>query len=138
MIKKIVHIILAFFILVSTTGLTINLHYCHDQLYDLAVFAPAHSCCEPGVEVQCHSTEGLSDMNHCNDESLALESTDDYTISSFAFNFENSYNFDILLSSVLYHSFQNSDNSNSLDACRFYKPPPYQEVILSQIQSFLI
>ena len=138
MFKKIIHIILAFFILVSTTGLTINLHYCHDQLYDLALYTPAQSCCGPSVESQCHSSEGFSDMNHCKDEALAFEATDDYTISSSAFNFENSYNIDILFSTDLFHSIQDSDNSNFSDASRFYKPPPYKEVILSQIQSFLI
>ncbi len=52
MIRKTLHIIVASFILISTMGITINMHYCHDQLIDLAFNAPAHSCCEIDVRVQ--------------------------------------------------------------------------------------
>ncbi len=137
MIKKIVHIVIANLILVSMVGFTINMHYCHDQLIDLAVFSPAHSCCDtgdegPGLE------NGDSNMSHYVDESLQVGSTDDYVVSSVTFDFENTHNIDLLLTATILNSFQGPDNLVEKEAPWRKKPPPVQEVVLSQIQSFLI
>ena len=138
MIKKIVHIVIANLILVSTIGFTINMHYCHDQLIDLALFSPAHSCCDTGSEGHCHTPDGISNMNHCEDESIEVGSTDDYVVLSFTFNFENTHNIDLLLTATILNNFQGIDNLVENEAPWHKKPPPYQEVVLSQIQSYLI
>jgi len=138
MLKKTLHIVIASLILVSSTGFTINLHYCHDQLYDLALFSPAHSCCGADAEGLCHSSEGLSSKSHCEDESIAVESTDDFMVSSYTFNFENTHNTELLLTAQILYYFQGSDDYTAMEAPWYKKPPPIQEVVLSQIQSFLI
>jgi len=138
MFRKVIHIIFACFILVSTTGFTISLHYCHSEIYDLAVFAPAHSCCEAGSGATCHAPGNMDASKHCEDESIVVESTDDYVGSSFAVNLENTHSLDLLLTAnVLFHV-QGPDNEVLIEPPWHKEPPPYQEVVLSQIQSYLI
>lgn len=138
MLKKIVHIVIASLILVSTLGFTINLHYCYDQLYDTALFSPANSCCDASNEGHCHVAEGISDMNHCEDESISAEPGDDFIVSSYSFNFESFHFSDLNYTFAILPHFQDSNNNIALEAPWFKKPPLIQEVVLSQIQSFLI
>lgn len=138
MLKKILHIVVACFILVSTTGFTISLHYCHNQIYDLALFNPAHSCCETGSQGHCHASGDLANMNHCEDESIIVESTDDYVGSSFEINIENSHSIDLLLTASILFNVELSDDNTVIEAPWHKEPPPYREVVLSQIQSYLI
>ena len=138
MFKKVIHIIVACFILVSTTGFTINLHYCHNQIYDLALYTPAHSCCETTTQSHCNSTGDMAKMNHCEDESIIMESVDDFVGSSFTVNLENTHSIDLLLAaSILFHV-ELSDADILIPATWHKEPPPYREVVLSQIQSYLI
>ena len=61
MILKFLHITLAFLVFLSSTGVTINSHYCMDELKDLSIFLPAKSCCgERHQELQ----ENLCDQKH--------------------------------------------------------------------------
>ena len=138
MFKKVIHIIIACFILVSTTGFTINLHYCHDQIYDLALFAPAHSCCESPRQGHCHATGDLANMNHCEDESIIVESTDDYVGSSYEVSLENTHSIELFLTASILFNVQGSDEKIVIDPPWHKEPPPCQEVVLSQIQSYLI
>lgn len=138
MFKKIIHIIVAVFILVSSTGFTLNMHYCHDQLIDLALFSPAHSYCDTSNEHPCDADNSISKMNHCEDESLIVESTDDYVGSSFAVSLENDHSIDILLTASILFNVQGSDEKIVTEAPWHKEPPPYQEVVLSLIQSYLI
>ena len=138
MFKKVLHIIVAGLILVSTTGFTINLHYCHDQLIDLALFSPASSCCDTNNERPCDADNTISKMTHCKDESIVVESTDDFIGSSYAVSLENTHNLDLLLTTSILLSIQDADNDIVLDAPWHKEPPPYQEVVLSHIQSYLI
>ncbi len=124
MIRKTLHIVIASFILISTMGITINMHYCHDQLIDLAFNAPAHSCCE--------SCQG------CQDESIVVEAGDDYEVPAIAFNFENSHNTTLFLTSVILNYYQGINEPTNIEVPWYKKPPPIQEVVLSQIQSYLI
>lgn len=48
MIKKLSHIILASVLLISTMGLAVSKHYCHNSLVDVSIFAQADLCCDDG------------------------------------------------------------------------------------------
>jgi hypothetical protein len=136
--KKIIHIIVACFILVSTTGFTINLHYCHKQIYDLALIAPAHSCCETATQDPCHSTGDLSSMNCCEDESIVVESVDDFVGSSVAASLEHAHSFEFFLAASIPFQVEVSGDDILRKAPWQKEPLPYREVVLSQIQSYLI
>jgi len=138
MLRKVVHIVLACFILVSTAGFTINLHYCHGKIYDLALLSPAHSCCEAGSKAACHDAGDLDPVNHCKNESIVVESTDDYIGSSFALELENTHSIDLLLSAHVIFQIQGAEDEILIEPPWHKEPPPYQEVVLSEIQSYLI
>lgn len=138
MIKKIIHMIIAALILVSTTGFTINLHYCHDQLIDLALFSPAQSCCDTAKEDPCEADNTISKKNHCEDESIVVETTDRFVSSSYVFSFENSHSIDLLLTASIIFNDQGVREQIVTEPPWHKEPPPCQEVVLSQIQSFLI
>lgn len=135
MIRKVLHIVFAVFIVILSTGFTINMHYCHDQLIDMALLAPADSCCdneENGTNQSQDSCPG------CQDKAIVLEHGDDYEVPVMAFNFERAQITTLFLNPVILNSFHCIDEPAKNEVPWYKKPPPYQEVVLSQIQSFLI
>jgi hypothetical protein len=56
-------------------GMTVNSHYCCDQLESVSIFKVPDTCCEAP-----HSC--------CRDESLQIHLEDDFSISSFIIDFE--------------------------------------------------
>jgi len=48
MIKKLSHIVLASLLLISTIGMAVSKHYCHNSLVDVSIFKKADSCCDDG------------------------------------------------------------------------------------------
>jgi hypothetical protein len=139
MIKLISHIILSGLILLSVTGLTINVHYCQDSLYDISLNSPAESCYENGAhENCCHPDSDMENSNHCDDETVKVESTDDFFVSSFLFDFENVHQIDLLTAIHILSENQQTANKIESEVLNFKKPPTTPEVVLSHIQSFLI
>jgi hypothetical protein len=139
MIRLISHIILSGLILLSVTGLTINLHYCQDALYDIALNSLAENCYENGAhENCCHPDPDMKNSNHCDDETVKVESTDDFFVSSFSFDFEDVHQIDLLFAIHILSENQRTSNNHESEVLNFKKPPILAEVELSQIQSFLI
>lgn len=135
MIRKTLHIVFASFLLISTMGITINMHYCHDQLIDVAFNSPANSCCDMNEDGANQSQDSCPG---CQDEAIVVEPGDDYEVSALVINFENSHTIDLFLITEIFNSIQGIDESTKNEVPWYKKPPPYQEVVLSQIQSYLI
>jgi hypothetical protein len=58
--RKIAAIIIASLYLFLSTGLVINVHYCHDKVKSLSVFAEAEKCCSELCEMEnncCHDRQ---------------------------------------------------------------------------------
>jgi hypothetical protein len=138
MIKKAVHIIMAAAVLISTMGITINMHFCHDQLIDLALNSVAESCCDASMEVACDHQEGISQTDHCEDDSIVVEVLEDFLGSSLAINFNSNKSTDLLFRIALHFGSPGIHEDVKSIVPETYLPPSYQEVDLSQIQSFLI
>ena len=145
MLRIIGHIFLSAFLLISVTGMTVNMHFCQGHLYDLALNAPAHDCCEPVHDccepVQerraCHHDHDMANPHHCDDKSIQIDSSHEYVVTSFSFDFEDSYTFKLFGTSTLL--IESPETETTLTARIFnYKKPPPQEVVLAEIQSFLI
>jgi len=136
--RKAVHMTVAAAMLISTMGITINMHFCHEQLIDLALYSPAESCCEGPVEVPCGHQEGISQPGHCEDVAIVVDALKDFLGSTLATNLESNQSPDVLHRMELRdkHSatFQDLKPMVPDDSL----PPPYQEVDLALIQSFLI
>jgi hypothetical protein len=139
MLKVISHIALSVMLLFAATGMTINMHLCQDHLYDIAFNAPADDCCENDTdENTCHHDHDMAKSHHCEDESIKIESSQDFVVSGFTFNFEDSHSFELFFStSQLMLESPVAENTSVTRIFNYKKPPP-QEVVLSQIQSFLI
>ena len=129
---------MAAMVLISTMGITINMHFCHDQLIDLALYSPAESCCDTSKEPLCDANEGLSQMNHCEDDSIIVEPLEDFEGSSFAISFNHNQSTDILFWIALNYNSPGKLEDLKSPVPDYYLPPPCQEVDLSQIQSYLI
>ena len=104
----------------------------------MAVFAPAHSCCEPGSTATCHAPGNADASKHCEDESIVVESTDEYVASSLTVDLENTHSIDLLLTAHVIFQVQGADDEVLIEPPWHKEPPPYREVVLSEIQTYLI
>jgi hypothetical protein len=139
MIKIFSHIVLSSLLILSSAGLTINMHFCHDELIDMAIMAPAHSCCDVGdQDTSCHQESESSHSNHCSDESIEIESSSDFNISVATFDFSNERSFDLLNSNQSLTENLRIAETATFEIPNFEKPPLIKEVDLSQIQLFII
>jgi hypothetical protein len=126
-------------ILISTAGMTINLHYCQDGLYDIALSSPAENCCENGAhDHSCHQDSNMDKPIDCEDETVKIESTDDFFVSSYSFDFNNNQIIDLFNNTSLFSENQGTTKITSNKVPNFKIPPVLPEVVLSQVQSFLI
>jgi hypothetical protein len=130
--------VLSGLLLVTSTGMTINMHFCQGHLYDLALNAPAHSCCEPDAgETACHHHHDMTKSHQCDDKSIRIESSQDYVSSGFTFDFGDTHSFELFGTSTLLIEPADTDKPFTTRLIDYKKPPP-QEVVLSQIQTYLI
>lgn len=125
--KKIVNVFLVVLLLVATTGITLNKHYCMGRLKSVAVFEKANPCIDYGFE---------EPMPCCEDISEELK-VDEITNSTFDFKISPDYH----LVAITTYLLINQDllepeitESNYSD----YSPPPIERDIPILVQSFLI
>jgi hypothetical protein len=135
MLKLLSHIALSSLLLLSSTGLKINLHFCQDHLYDLAINTPAHDCCANGNNT-CHHNQDQA--HHCDDRTIQIKNTDNFLVSGFYPGFENNNSNDVFFVSKDQTDNSGIENVNYPRLLSFKKPPPGRDVFLSRIQSFII
>jgi hypothetical protein len=124
--------------MLSTTGLTVNLHYCQHRLYDIALNAPAKDCCKDGTHAHhCHGGSDMEDSNHCDDQTVKVESLDILFVSSYSFDFDDVKQIDVYQGTDQFLKIQGTAVMMAHKVLNYKKPPP-SGVVLSRIQSFLI
>ena len=148
MLTRIVNTVSAFIMLVSTTGMTVNMHFCMDRLYAVGINRPAESCCEhgKGCMESCERNSGdrcrhgflIGRPGHCSDRSVHTGNTDDYVVSTSGTDMATG------LHPVPSPGIQaiNADPSSHEFLARrtvykYCKPPPLPKTELSIFQSFL-
>jgi hypothetical protein len=118
--SKVMSILMAFVVLLSTMSFTINMHYCGDTLVETAVFQKAKGC---GMEMQKKpSTEAcvVVKKNCCKDEQLLIDGLDELQTQVDAISFEQQ----VVIASFLYiynNLFEGLDKNVS--SYGVYKPP---------------
>jgi len=124
MLQKIIHIALALLLLVSTTGVTISMHYCGDDLISMSVTGEVESCC-------------ADDCGCCENESIHLEVEDDY-VSPIIVQSNTSVELDILFPVLFMLSAELSTEVN-VTAKHFNdtSPPLTLQKRLSLLQTYL-
>jgi hypothetical protein len=126
-------------ILLSSTGFIVNMHFCQEHLIDIAVMAPAHSCCGDSVdEGSCCDMNIDSKSDHCKDESISVETSEVYLSSIFSYNFEDNFQFELPWLSSNTSEILASEQNNFRSILDFRKPPTLKKVDLSKIQAFLL
>lgn len=76
MIRKQLHILLIMLLLVSTSGISINMHFSNHKLFSTAIFGKAESCCKT-----------LCDC--CTEKEDVYKIHTNYTISSFTVDLQS-------------------------------------------------
>lgn len=140
MIRSTIHMLLSLLVTVSVTGFTVNVHYCQEQLYDVSMFAPAHSCCDTGehYSMDCHDSPAM-DPDHCDDRTIQLESANDLYLSSWSSGpyaggiYQPLPADHMVLGRTVYSGTDRTEN-----VCRYRFPPTGKHDILSRIQIYLI
>jgi hypothetical protein len=120
--RKIVNVFLAVLLLVATTGITLNKHYCFGRLQSVAVFTSANPC-ENGME---------DPMPCCEDTSEELK-VDELAKSSFDFKSSTEL---YLLAAITYVLLDDTYSSSDKQSKYYnYDPPlPDQDIqVLNQV-----
>lgn len=124
MFRKITHIILAFFLLVSTTGVTLSMHYCGGELVSSSINKEAKACCD--------GTGGC-----CENKTIHFEVEDDYMSPVQVTNIQT-VELDILFPILFVLNFELSSNEE-IKHVAFYDslPPPTIQTRLALLQTYL-
>lgn len=115
---KIIHLIVAFVLLVSTIGVVINKHYSGGELFSTALFVDAESCCSSSC---CHSMP----MEGCHEELEYHKLEVDFTIpdNSTSLTF-STLDISLFLINPKFTGELYSDVIQNNIAFRDLKPPP--------------
>ncbi len=137
---RFLNIVLALLIFISTTGFTVNSHFCKSQLKDIRIFFKADDCYKKiyaqKTKQSCHLKKQSCENNCCNNTSDYYKLDQDQQLSSFDFKaFDH-----IALVATLWIVF-------NLDLPKFdaktiqylnYKPPLITSDLPVDLQTFLL
>jgi len=134
------HMALSVLVAVSTTGLTLDMHFCRDRLYDIAMFSDAKNCCETGHhgDMECHDA-AEEDPHHCDDSTITVDPEEDLFLSSLSTEIPPGsviHLLEAVRTSTVLPERNGSERFNKLP--RYRLPPTGKHDIYSMIQSFLI
>ncbi len=87
--NKGLRIILSFLILISTAGLTVDIHYCGGAVYDIGILATAHNCHNENDFNHSRAEDTQCCQNDCETKHFQIKSLDNYLITSFNSNHGN-------------------------------------------------
>ncbi|MGB1104795.1 MAG: hypothetical protein ACPG21_14385 [Crocinitomicaceae bacterium] len=140
----------------STTLFANNaeLHYCHGELTDIALFGDTHCVCPDEVDVQeteleekgtcCPMSQVDVTTNHCNSPQLELDDDccETKTVIAESIDVANSNSTEQQISTLIIPLLQNNFYTFLLEddqvKSTLYAPPLLQRDIIIMVQSFLI
>jgi hypothetical protein len=143
MLKKTGHMVLVLLLFLTTTGMTVSVHYCNHALYDIGIFSSAESCCAPlgtGHKKDAHHfcTLDGNHQDHCEDQSIVVEPVDDFFSSAYRADFRHQIDADVPLLSTYASGLFFRASSHMAEISERDNAPPGIKVEPSFLQSFLI
>ncbi|MCK0146419.1 hypothetical protein MWU78_12255 [Arenibacter sp. F26102] len=133
MIRKILAMVMAFFMLVSTVSWTIEKHYCFGSLVDIAFFHEADTC---GMDLGLVNAIFDKEGNPCCDhEVITIPGQDDLKISYHDIDFGHQF---FLVAYAAYYISQFQPKAQPLVPHSHYPPPILVKDITILDQVFLI
>lgn len=130
--SKIIHLFVAFVLLVTTIGVVINKHYSGGELFSTALFVEAESCCASSC---CHTFP----MEGCREEFEYHILDLDFTIPDKAASFSlHTLDISLFFINANFTSNLYSDVIQNNKAFQDIKPPPKIDDLTVLFHSFLI
>ncbi len=128
LLKNILHYALTLMLLIATTGVTLNKHYCMGRLKSVAVFHKAESC---------KTKFGWECPKHCCDDQQEEYKVEDLSKVNHNYDFSPELQ---LISVIDYAVILDELYSEDTDKPQYlnYKPPLIDQNIPVQVQSFLL
>ena len=136
---------LVILVLISSMGITVDMHYCNNELKSFSFSGKAKSCHEPSLK-QCpfHSKKlgnnnndnSVNKKNCCENKTKFFHSDQDQQIQTF--DYELTQPLQLFTVAFINAFFINSGIEKEILAFTRYKPPILQKDIPVLIQSFLL
>lgn len=120
MFTKVIYVLMSLVLLISTTGLTVDKHYCGDNLVSVSFFGHAGSC-------------GDMDGSCCRQDTDTYKLTLDYTTPVFNLTFEQDY--DQMPAQAMVYNLLPKDGYCSIDQFGL-SPPLIPRKTLSSLQTY--
>lgn len=134
--RNIASLILAGLVLISSVGITVNMHLCGGRVQSVAVFTKAQPCME--LIKACHETKHVSKQKGCCEEkSIVFKGKETNAEVKDATSLSPSFSIIGVVLPVLY-SIRTLDPSVVAIRYAHYKPPLPKRDITVFVQSFLI
>ena len=127
MLKKFLYILLAFYVILISAGVTINRHYCMDRLMSFSLYAQARTCTD---------NPGAMASGCCHNEHETYQLVEKFFTSNFHFDFNADFTFLVPQFTLVIENlfFNNEFNVSHAD----YAPPLLTFDIHERISSFLL
>lgn len=123
MFRRIAHIVLALFLLVSATGVTFSMHYCGGKYVSTSINTEAKSCCDG---------DGC-----CENKTLHFEAEDDY-VSPIVVENQTIVGLDILFPILFFVNFELLPTEEKASIAFYDSSPPRTiQTRLSLLQTYL-
>lgn len=136
---KITAIFLTVLMLISSIGVSVDVHYCQDQIKSIAFFGKAKSCHDNKVKQTCHHSKNSNSSEKddcCHNDKHTFENLD---LDAPNPEFSNLTNFQLNFISSFFVSLSERYNNKIVqNNYREYKPPLLQNNILVFQQVFRI
>lgn len=131
---RIISAFLAIFIFISSSGMSVNIHYCGEEVYDYAFLGKLDSC----KDIVESDSENLmvKEAGCCSFDHFKIDTSDSYKFSEF--DKEAITHFDLSFTKIVSKTF--IGNSILIHEDRIHLPPPNikNNNIYLKIESFLI
>ena len=137
---RFLNIILALLILISSTGFTINSHFCRSQLKDVRIFFKADDCYKKiktnKIHQTCHAKKQSCENNCCKNTSKYYKLDQDQQLSSFDFKLFSQPDFIATLWIIFNFEISKTDSKSA--QYLNYKPPLIVCDLPVDLQTFLL
>ncbi|XCF07440.1 hypothetical protein ABI125_06175 [Tamlana crocina] len=132
---KIMALLMAVLVLITTTSFTIDMHYCGDTLVKMALFKKAKDC---GMEMEKPSADegcSITKKNCCDDKQLSIEGQDELQLTVDKISFKQQ----VFIATFVY-TYINLFEKYNLDINSFieYKPPLVVRHLYKLDETYLI
>jgi hypothetical protein len=136
-IRPIAAIFLAGLVLITSIGVTVNLHLCGGNVQSIALFVKARPC-KMEMPKPCHGSKTQTKRTGCcEEESILLKGKETTAELKTVTELTPSFNLISVILPVLY-SINEVDSFSTSPGYAHYKPPLIERDITVFVQSFLI